>query len=140
MDDSQIERIADELDAAVTKDDAKLLIDYSGAPDEREGNCEVIANRKGYLRAGIELLRVGVFPLEPERMFVPIDLDYLTCVGGLRVGRLTRREDVEVELPPKPKNSTGAKFAAGGCFAVFIFLAVCTVVGFFHVLSWFFGK
>jgi len=140
MDDSQTRRIADELDAAVTKDEAKLLIDYSGGPDEREGNCEVIANRKGYLRAGIELLKAGVFPLEPERMFVPIDLGYLTSVGGLKVGRLTRREDVEAELPPKLKNSIGAKFAAGGCFAFFMFLVVCTVVGFFHVFSWFFGK
>ena len=140
MDDAQIQRIADELDAAVTKDDAKLLIDYSGGPDEREGNCDVIANRNGYLRAGIELLKAGVFPLDPERMFVPIDLNYLTSVGGLRVGRLTRREDVEAELPPKPRNSTGVKFAAGGCFAVFVFLAVCAIVGFFHVLAWFFEK
>ena len=140
MDDAQIQRIADELDAAVTKDDAKLLIDYSGGTDEREGNCDVIANRNGYLRAGIELLKAGVFPLDPERMFVPIDLNYLTSVGGLRVGRLTRREDVEAELPPKPRNSTGAKFAAGGCFAVFVFLAVCAIVGFFHVLAWFFEK
>jgi hypothetical protein len=73
-------------------------------------------------------------------MFVPISLDYLTTLGGLKVGRLTRREDVEAELPPKPKNSTGAKFAAGGCFAVFIFLAACTIVGFLHVLAWFFRK
>jgi hypothetical protein len=140
MDDLQIQQIVRELEAAVTKDDAKLFIDYSGGPDEREGDCEVIANRKGYLRAGIELLKAGVFPLGPERMFVPIDLGYLNFVGGLKVGRLTRREDVEAELPTKPKNSIGAKLAAGGCFAVFVFLAVCTVVGFFHVLEWFFGK
>ena len=139
MDDPEIQRLVKELDAAVTKDDATLLVHY-GDPDEVEDRCELIANRKGYLRAGIELLNAAVLPLGPDRMFVPISLDYLTSLGGLKVGRLTRREDVEAELPPKPKNSIGAKFAAAGCFAFFIFLVVCMVVGFFHVFSWFFGK
>jgi hypothetical protein len=35
MDDFEIQRLAKELDAAITRADAKLLIDYSGGPDER---------------------------------------------------------------------------------------------------------
>jgi hypothetical protein len=85
MDDSEIQRLVKELDAAVTKDDAKFLIRY-GDPDEVEDRCELIANRKGYLRAGIELLNAGVVSLGPDRMFVPISCDYLTSVGGLKVG------------------------------------------------------
>lgn len=68
---SHVER----LDAAVSKDDAVILFQqYGGGLDEEA----VFGTRAGYLRLGIEFLKIGttagksVGPVE-----VPADLDYL---------------------------------------------------------------
>jgi hypothetical protein len=90
MDDSEIQQLVNELDAAVTKDDSKLLIYV----DPDHGNCVFVGNRKGYLRVGIEMLRAAVVPLAANESITPIDIKYLCGERGLRVDTLERREDI----------------------------------------------
>jgi hypothetical protein len=137
MDDAEIQRIVSELDAVITKDDAKLLIYYAEYQGEHEdGNCELIGNRKGYLRAAIEMLRVAVAPLGPNDVFVPLNIDYLIGRGSLGIKRITRQEDVEAALPPPPVRTWKSKVAGVGCLLIGIWLAICTVVGLYHVIRW----
>lgn len=104
MDDAEIQRIANELDAAVTKDNAKLLIQWAvhqkHEGHEHDGLCELTGNRKGYLRAGIELLKAAIVHLDPNDIFTPINMDYLIVRGGVGVKRITQQEDVEAAIPP----------------------------------------
>jgi hypothetical protein len=137
MNDPEVQRLIDDLDAAIPKDGARLEFSTYGHPD----GCEVIANKRGYLRAGIELLKAGVFPLTPERLFIPADLEYLFSEKGSRVARLTRDEDVEKWLPSAPPPaSIGSKLAGVGCLLVFVLLAGCSIVGIIDVLGWLFRK
>jgi membrane-bound inhibitor of C-type lysozyme len=86
MDDPEIQQRVNELDAAVTKDGSKLLIYV----DPDHGNCAFVANRKGYLRAGIEMLRAAIVPLAAHESTTPIDIKYLCGERGLRVDKLER--------------------------------------------------
>jgi len=136
MDDDEIRRCVDELDAAITKEDAKLFI-YS---EENASFCEFIANRKGFLRTGIEMLRAATMPLGQDESVTPIDLNYLVGGRGLYVRRLIRRENVEPELPRAKRRSWKNKAAAGGCLTLFALLAICTFIGMAQVFVWIFGK
>jgi len=101
MDDSEIQQRVNELDAGVNKDDAKLIIYY----DEEGQSCELIGNRKGYLRAGVEMLKAAITPLSPNEFITPLDLNYLIGQRSLFVKRLIRQEDVEAALPPLQSKS-----------------------------------
>jgi hypothetical protein len=141
MDDFQIQQIVDELDAAVTKDDAKLLIYYAEYRGEHEdGNCELIGNRKGYIRAGIEMLRAAVAPLGPNDIFVPINIDYLIGRGSLGVKRITRQEDVDAALPPVQSKSWKTNAIGVGCMLIVIFGVVCAFMGLDDVVTWLLRK
>lgn len=136
MDEADIKRRVDELDAAVSKEEAKLFI-FS---EENAAFCEFIANRKGFLRTGIEMLRAATMPLEPDESITPIDLNYLVGKRGLYVRRLIRRENVEPDLPLPKQKSWKSKAAAAGCLTVFFVLAICTFIGVAQVFTWIFGK
>jgi hypothetical protein len=138
MDDDEIKRRVDELDAAVRKDDAQFLI-YCEDFDQQ--SVELIGNRSGYLRVGIEMLRAAVASLGPNESITPIDVNYLIrSPRSLHVKRLTRQEDVEEALPPLKKHTWKNKAAGVGCFTVLIFLAVCMFIGIGQVGVWIFGK
>jgi|HubBroStandDraft_5_1064220.scaffolds.fasta_scaffold1143250_1 hypothetical protein len=136
MDDSDIEERVNELDAAVTKNDAKLLIYY-----EEEGqSCEFIGNRNGYLRAGIEMLRAAITPLGPNEFITPLDLNYLIGQRSLIVKRMIRREDVEAALPPLRNNSWKTNAIGIGCMGIVIFGVICAFMGLDDVITWLFRK
>jgi hypothetical protein len=137
MDDSEIQQRVNELDAVVTKDDAKLLIYVE---DGEEGACEIIGNRKGYLRAGIEMLRAAVIPLREAQFIVPIDFKYLGSQRSLFVKRLIRQQDVEQALPVLRPTTWKQTTFAYCCLAAFGFLLICTFTGFSDVIRWFFRK
>jgi hypothetical protein len=138
VDDDEIRRIIDELDAAVSKDNAELIIH---ADDLEQPTFECIGNRKGYLRAGIELLRAAVVPMGAAYFITPVDIDYLIRnVRSLHVGRLTRQENLEAALPPVKKRTWKNKAAGMGCITVILILAGCTFVGIGQALYWIFGK
>jgi hypothetical protein len=136
MDEDDLKRRVNELDAAVSKEDAKLYI-YS---EENAAFCEFIANRKGFLRTGIEMLRAATIPLGADDSATPIDLNYLVGKRGLYVRRLIRRENVEPELLQRKDRSWKNKAAGLGCLTILILLAICTFTGIGQVFTWMFGK
>jgi hypothetical protein len=136
MDDSEIQHLINELDAAVTKDDAKLLIHWAGHQKYDGELYELVANRKGYLRAGVELLKAALVPLDPRDIFTPINIDYLIVPGSVGIKRITRQEDVEAALPPPRESSWKNTIAGVGCLAVMVFFALCAIVGLYHVIGW----
>ena len=81
LDDAEIQKRIDDLDAAVSKDGATLIIYVE---DIEQGICEFIGNRKGYLRAGIEFLRAAMSRMHPADSFTSVNLDYLTPARSLR--------------------------------------------------------
>lgn len=138
MDQTDIQEMISKLDSRVTKDDAKLLIFVE---DEEEGACEIIGNRKGYLRAAIELLRASVAPLEEsDATITPIDVEYLGAERSLIVKRVIRSEDVEEALPPLKGPSWKAQMMAYGCLAILAFFCFCAFAGFGDLISWVFRK
>jgi hypothetical protein len=138
MDDEDIRQRVDDLDAAVGREGARLLI-YCESPDQ--DSCEFIGNRQGYLRAGIELIRAALAPLAPGDSITPIKIDYLIGYDrSLQVKRLTRQEDVYAGLPGVRENSWKDKIIGIGCLALVIFFGVCGFIGVGQVFSWIFGK
>jgi hypothetical protein len=136
MDDSEIQDRLNELDAGISKDDAKLLISYN----EGAAFCDLIANRKGFLRAGIEMLRAAVAPLGLDESVTPIDLNYLIGDKGLFVRRLIRRDNVEPEILQPKKRSWKSKAAGFGCLAIIVCLMICALVGIAQLAVWIFGR
>jgi hypothetical protein len=134
MDDSEIQRLTNELDAAVTKDEAKLLIQWAGHQEHDGELYELVGNRKGYLRAGIELLKAALAPLDPRDIFTPINIDYLIVPGSVGVKRITRQENVEAALAPPRETSWKNKIAGVGCLAFVMFF--CAIVGLYRVIGW----
>ena len=117
MNDSEIQQRVDELDAAVKKDDAKMLVYVE--PDD--GSCEFVGNRQGYLRAGIEMLRAAIVPLGANESITPIEVGYLFGERSLTVRRLKRREDIDTARTPADRPFWPViAFVLGG-WAVFIF-------------------
>jgi hypothetical protein len=136
MENSEVQRLARELDAQVSKEDAKLLVYV----DDDEGACEFIGNRKGYLRAAIEMLRASAIPLSEGDSITSVDFGYLGSDRSLVVKRLTRSEDIEAALPPPTVTSWKETAFGVGCLVIFVFLVSCAVAGFADVVNWFFRK
>jgi hypothetical protein len=136
MDDFEIQQCVNQLDVAITKEDAKLFI-YC---EENGSFCEFIANQRGFLRTGIEMLRAATMPLGPDESVTQIDLNYLVGKRGLYVRRLIRRDNVEPELPQPKQKSWKNKTASAGCLTLFVILATCTFIGIVQVFVWIFGK
>ena len=137
MTDADIQAESDQIDAAVSKDGARLLI-Y--ADDPESNYCELIGNRNGYLRAALEFLRAATVRLEPNAFITPIDFNYLVPSRGLLVKRLSRQDDVEAALPPTRQKTWKDKALALGCVSIVLLLAACTFIGIGTIFSWIFGK
>jgi hypothetical protein len=136
MDDSEVQRLVRELDAHVSKEDAKLLV-YA---EDEDGTCEIIGNRKGYLRAAIEMLRASATPLSTEESITSVDFSYLGSDKSLIVKRLTRSEDIESALPPPTVTSWKQTAFGIGCLVILVFLVICALTGFMDLVNWFFRK
>ena len=136
----QIQQQIDELDAAIPKEDAELLISYDvdSAPD-----CEISGNYIGYLRFGIEMLKAAVVELEPGVVATNISVGYMEVPRwSLHVKSFTRREDVrtyaERDFLARFGGVTAWKAWVQTCYAVLlgIFVASCLLIGFGEVLGW----
>ena len=137
MDEDDIRRSVSALDAAIEKQGAQLLISC----DDDNVYCEFVANKAGYLRAGIELLRAAVEPLDPGDFVTSTDLNYLVGKRGLLVKRLTRRDDVEAAFQPIKRKATWKQGAAGvGCVTLLVCLVGLTLIGLLQLVAWIFGK
>jgi hypothetical protein len=136
----QIQQHIDELDAAIPKEDAELLISYDvdSAPD-----CEIIGNYIGYLRFGIEMLKAAVVELEPGAVATNISLGYMEVPRwSLHVKSFTRREGVrtyaERDFLARFGGITAWKARVTMCYEVLlgIFVASCLLIGFGEILVW----
>jgi hypothetical protein len=131
----EIQERIEELDRAILKEGAEVVIFY----EEESQDCEVIGNRAGYLRLGVEMLKAAIAPLRTGEMFTPVSVDYLlTSPRGLGVKRFTRLDDVQSALPPLPESTWKTKAAGTGCLLLGIFMVVCMLVGFGQVFTWLF--
>jgi hypothetical protein len=138
MDDADIRRYVAELEANVAKEGGQLLIsDW----DEQGTYCQFVANRTGYLRAAIEMLRAAVEPLDPGQFETSVDLNYLVGKHGALIKRLIRRENVETIPEPLKKRRSWKQIAASvGCLGAFVCLAVCAVIGVVQIFIWITGN
>lgn len=136
----QIQQHINELDAAVPKEDADLLISYDvdSAPD-----CEIIGNYIGYLRFGIEMLKAAVVELEPGADATNISVGYMEVPRwSLHVKGFTRREDVRTNADREFLARFPDKFTWKDkltiCYEVLlgIFVVLCLLIGFGEVLVW----
>ena len=129
----QIQEHIDQLDAQIPKEDAEFVISYGGDPAS-SADCEIVGNYIGYLRFGVEMLKAAIVEPEP-RVGVNISVGYME-IGrwGLRVKRITRREDVTTyferdfaaKFPPRTwKNN----MTMSGEILLGIFVVLCLLVG-----------
>lgn len=132
MTDQELQKVLEALDNAVLEEGARVLIPWT---DPEEGGVEIVANRAGYLRLGIEMMKVALAPLPPNTLFVPATLDNLIdSKRGTTIRRLERREDVEAALPP-PRKKTWKDYAAvAGCLCVVVFFVICALIGLYSLL------
>jgi hypothetical protein len=91
----QIKKMVADLDAAVPRAGARVyLSQYGGGSDE----CKIVANQRGYLRLGIELLQAAFAPPATKAQEqVQVDLRYLlTDNSTVGFDWFERREDLAV--------------------------------------------
>lgn len=119
MDERRIKSLVSELDEAVPRNDARVLLQvYGGGPDE----SQIVATATGYLRLGIELMKAGVAPASPDAAApasVPVDLAYLVQPGSSIHFDWFERRDPEVT--PEVSDKTGRRLA-------FVFLSVLALI------------
>lgn len=126
MDEQLIKRLVSELDNAVPKDDARVLLDvYGGGPDE----SRIIATAPGYLRLGIELMKAGVAPASPDSAApasVDVDLEYLVHPGStIHFDGFERRDP---DVTPVVSDATGRGIA-------FVFLSVLALIAVLAIIG-----
>jgi hypothetical protein len=137
----RIQEHIDQLDAQIPKKDAGLVISYGGDLAS-SADCEIVGNYIGYLRFGIEMLKAAIAELEPGEVGINVSVGYMEIDRwGLRVKKITRREDVKAyfdrdyaaKFPPRTwKNNV----TMCGEILLGIFAVLCLLVGFGEMISW----
>lgn len=89
IDFDKIQAIVNELDKNVTQNDALLKFIYLN----KDYNTQVIANRLGYLRFGIEFLKAAFMSIEDSSGRVSINISYLFTKDSENPGYLYYRKD-----------------------------------------------
>jgi hypothetical protein len=136
-DDERIRALVKQLDDAVPRE-GDVVVDAN--PDD-EGCTVVKANRTGYLRLGIELLKAADAPLRSEvrSEMLELDLSYLTGLEG-RCYSFERHQDVRARRASKSDSGgTEEGPARGACLVlalVAVFMIVSLLVGAIAVLRW----
>lgn len=128
MDRAQIEATIAALDAAVPKDDARVAIhQYGGGPDE----CTVVANERGYLRLGVEILKAAYGPPVPGNRTesVSVDIDYVLSEDSEVRFDWFERRDPAAPPPPSRWSRSDLVGMALGLGLVTVFVVGCATVG-----------
>jgi hypothetical protein len=136
----QIQQHIDQLDAQTPKENAEFVISYGGDLAS-SADCEIVGNYIGYLRFGVEMLKAAISEPEPGAC-INISVGYMEIARwGLRVKRITRREDVATyfdrdfaaKFPPRTwKNNV----TMSGEILLGIFFVLCLLVGFGEMIAW----
>jgi hypothetical protein len=137
----QIQEHIDQLDAQIPKQDAELVISYGGDPAS-SADCEIVGNYIGYLRFGVEMLKAAIVDSEPGEVNINVSVGYMEIARwGLRVRRITRREDVTTyfdrdfaaRFPPR----TWKNNVTMCCEALLgIFVVLCLLIAFGEMTVW----
>ena len=121
-----------DLDAAVPRAGARVyLSQYGGGPDE----SKMVANQRGYLRLGIELLRAAFAPPSPKSQEqIEVDLRYLlTEESTVGFDWFERREDLaDAKLTERRPSRFIPSMLVLGLVAVLIL----AMIGFGTVIVW----
>ena len=128
----QIKKLVADLDAAVPRAGARVhLSQYGGGPDE----SKMVANQRGYLRLGIELLRAAFAPPSPQAQEqIQVDLRYLlTDDSTVAFDWFERREDLAAttRTERKPSRIIPAILMLG-----LVAVVVLAMIGFGAVMVW----
>lgn len=138
MNDDELQRIIEQLDEQIPTEGAFIQFRLMGT------EYGLSANRLGYLRLGVEMLRAASLPTEKlpdaDVELLPLDLEHLRHEDdrehGLlewfeRTEQLHKEPEVEVETRP----SLGSRLIS----LTMILLTVIFCIGLFDVLRWLFG-
>lgn len=136
LDHGRIQELIEQLDAAVPRDDAAVLIPlYVGGPDE----SYIVANQRGYLRMGIEFLKAAYAEPVPEnRRGLPTALDELVLPDSdVHFGWLDRRDGVPLTAAVNQHRTWDWPAVAGVAF--FLVVMSLLAIGASTVIRWIFG-
>jgi hypothetical protein len=130
MDRPRLQSVIAELDAAVPKDDARVMVNlYGGGPDE----CSMVANEAGYLRLGVEMLKAASAPagLHDRTDAIPVELDYLfTEDSEVHINWFERRE------PDAPPADGRWRFSDLAALGVGLLLVALVAIGLITLFTW----
>ena len=126
MDVARIRKLLSELDAAVPKEDARVLLSvYGGGPDE----SKMVGTEQGYLRLGIELMKAGLVPDSPDPNTpadISPDIDSIVHPDSTINFDWFERRDPGVPLAEEP-DPRGRFFAMAIVFALGAIVALAIV-------------
>jgi hypothetical protein len=134
LDEQKVREAIAMLDREVPREGARVkLSQYGGGPDEGQ----IVANRNGYLRLGIEFLKGG-FPYadeDAESTGASVDLEYLvTSDSTIKFDWFERREPSE----PGSMSANAVGIVVGLLFlAIGVAVIILAFVGAATVVSWF---
>ena len=131
MDDARIQQTISWLDDEIPREGARVRLDqYGDGPDE----SRIIANKLGFLRLGLELLRGAYAPTEQDTDAVTVDIDYLlTADSSIGFDWFERRE------PEDEHASSSSRFAPVVILSVVAVLALLMLIGLVVVVRWLVG-
>ena len=128
MDEEKIRETIALLDREIPREGARVRLDqYGGGPDE----SRIIANKAGFLRLGLELLKAAYAPRERGSTSVSVDLDYL-LTGDSSIGFdwFERRE------PDDEQPSSSGRLVALVGLTVLAILILLVLIGLYVVVRW----
>jgi len=118
------------LDSLVPRDGGRVsLTQYGGGPDE----SRVIANRRGYLRLGIEFLKASFAPYEKQHL-IKTDIRYLlTDDSDVAFDWFERREDLPQTTPQSRRAHIIPSIIGFGFLGLVI---LCAIIGLVTIIRW----
>lgn len=126
----EIEKIIEQLDRDIPKEDAAVRLEYCEPND-----LSVTATQNGYLRIGIEFLKAAFAPQEyndSESRLIKVDTDYLVTEDSSTDFSSFERVDKIVE--EKQEESLSDSIVMYLILAVLIAIPILAVIGLISVL------
>lgn len=129
MDD--VKKLVEQLDDLVPKQGAEVALTQYGAADE----SQVVANERGYLRLGIEFMKLAYAEKRDKDSpdLVSLDVEYLVVPGSSVWFQWCERKDhVQLQLPVGHWTD---RLLPLGCFAVLFSILGLATYGLFALIA-----
>src|SRR5687768_11252279 len=126
VDDAKIQQAIASLDDGIPREGARVKLDqYGGGPDE----SQIVANKLGFLRLGVEFLKAAYAPTEKETDSVKVEIEYLlTSDSSIGFDWVERREPDEEEPSPPNGFATVVGLSLVGVLLLLVLLGLSVVV------------